>query len=316
MNVMLTDFCNMKCAYCFAPVHSRSQARPREMSLGNLRIVMRFLKKSSIGTFRMIGGEPTLHSRFEEFYRLISARDFGITIFTNGIFSAAKRKFLRQKRNLNVLLNVNGPREYASRQWEDVNAAMRDLGSKVCLGFNIYKPDPQLDFLLGLIRKHGLQPRLRLGVANPAAGSLNTCFEPGKQKRLAQRIVRFSRECNRRNVALSFDCGFILCAFTESQLGELYCNTGHLPKTACAAPMDIGPDLEIFYCFALALKSRVRLTDFKRSWQVSAYFNRKFDYLRKIGALPACLRCRHLRRQQCSGGCLASVLKTLSRSSS
>ena len=71
MNVALTYFCNQRCPYCFgddAMSISRYSAEARDMTLDNLMKVIEFAKKSNVRVFNMIGGEPTLHSRFEEFF--------------------------------------------------------------------------------------------------------------------------------------------------------------------------------------------------------------------------------------------------------
>ncbi len=49
----------------------RASAEAREMTMDNLCKIMDFMKRSGVTRFNMIGGEPTLHSRFEEIYDII-----------------------------------------------------------------------------------------------------------------------------------------------------------------------------------------------------------------------------------------------------
>lgn len=307
---MLTTSCNRKCVYCFAPdelSHSKSLS---DMDNNSLDTVIDFLKNSSVREFRIIGGEPTLHSRFEEFYDIISDHGFYISIFTNGIFSEQKRKFLSKKNNLTLLLNINHPENYTDIEWQAVNATMQDLSKNIYLGFNIYKIGTSFSFLLDLIKKYNLQRKIRLGVANPTLGNNNIYLGIEAQRKISDKIVGFSRKCNMCNVGLSFDCGFILCAFTRRQLGELCYNTGYVPKTNCYPPIDISPDLKVFYCFALSTKSDVKLMDFKSVSEITDYFNNKFAAFKRIGGMDRCFKCKYLNRQQCGGGCLTHVLKT------
>jgi len=94
----------------------------REMSIENLNKVIDFLKRSKVSDFTMIGGEPTLHSRFEEVYDIISDKGFSVNIFSNGIIEKRRVEFLRKKDNLHtILLNINHPKDYPSQHWKMLN---------------------------------------------------------------------------------------------------------------------------------------------------------------------------------------------------
>ena len=315
MNVMLTAFCNRKCSYCFASKEMsryRNKRENTEMSPENLNIVIKFLKKSGITDFRMIGGEPTLYSRFKEIYNMISDSGFTITIFTNGIFDKNKRIFLSQKENLNILLNVNHPKDYIKGMWKTVLRTIIELNEKITLGFNIYKIDFNPHFLLDLIEKYKIhQRKIRLGIANPILSGNNVYIDLKDHRKIANRIVNFSRQCNKLDITLSFDCGFVLCAFTKEQLGELYYNVGSVPKTNCSAPIDVAPDLKLFYCFSLSDKSDVKLTDFKDISEIKNFFEDKFKAFKRIGGMERCFNCKYLKRQQCIGGCISHTLRSL-----
>ena len=290
----------------------RNKGENTEISLNNLNIVIKFLKKSGIPDFRMIGGEPTLHSRFKEIYNIISDNGFNVTIFTNGIFDKSKRIFLSKKKNLNILLNVNHPKDYIKGIRDVVLRTIIELNEEIILGFNIYKIDFNPQFLLKLIEKYKIRQRkIRLGIANPILTGNNVYIDLKDHRKIANRIVDFSRQCNKLDIALSFDCGFILCAFTKEQLGELYYNVGSVPKFNCSAPIDVAPDLKLFYCFSLSDNSEEKLNDFKDIFEVKKHFDDKLKVLKRIGGMERCFNCKHLKRQQCVGGCIAHTLRSL-----
>ena len=64
-NIMMTDVCNLRCPYCFANEFVNKDTN--EISEENFRKAVDFIvgdgSHSSVG---LIGGEPTVHSHFEE----------------------------------------------------------------------------------------------------------------------------------------------------------------------------------------------------------------------------------------------------------
>ncbi|MFA4889653.1 MAG: radical SAM protein [Candidatus Omnitrophota bacterium] len=313
MNIMLTNFCNRNCPYCFAKDKLRSAALERcsFLSRGNLKIIINFLKKSKMKHLGIIGGEPTLHPQFPKIIDELLRQGFNLKIFSNALFNAQVQQFLFKHRNKPwiMLANINPPDTYRKHEWQRINTALRILHDKVLLGFNISRINFNADFLIPLIKKHHLPRSIRLGVASPIVAEKNEYIAFNDHPRLSSRIVRFAEQCDKENISIRFDCGFALCNFSEQQLGKLfYCNAKF--SSSCGEVIDVGPDLSVWRCFPLSAVCNKKLTDFKNLQGISLFYARKFMNFRKIGATQKCRGCRYLARRQCSGGCLAHIMNT------
>ena len=82
MNILLTTACNLDCEYCFAQ-SLRERPRQQEMSLRELEWLLWNMDPDA-DEVRLMGGEPTLHSRYPEVMRLAISFGYVVTVFTNG----------------------------------------------------------------------------------------------------------------------------------------------------------------------------------------------------------------------------------------
>ena len=64
INLFLTYQCNLNCSYCFAT--GLATEFPKEISHENFDLFLDWLKEHNIPAIGILGGEPTMHSRFEE----------------------------------------------------------------------------------------------------------------------------------------------------------------------------------------------------------------------------------------------------------
>ena len=83
-NIMLTEKCNLRCPYCFADdfVCDRGKEIPFEELK---RVILRIVRESPARKVGLIGGEPTLYSKFAELCELLRSYDIPfLTINTNG----------------------------------------------------------------------------------------------------------------------------------------------------------------------------------------------------------------------------------------
>ncbi len=315
MNVALTYFCNQKCPYCFAidaMSISKYSIEAREMTLDNLKKVMEFMKKSQVSRFKMIGGEPTLHSKFEEFFDIISDNSFSVFIFSNGVIDKEKVDFLRKRDNItNILLNIREPEEYSAKDWGMIKYTLSRLDNKIILSFRIYRTDFDPSFLFDLIDEHKLIRLINWAIACPSLIGNNAYLRLEEHEKAVKRMVEFSRESKRRNIRWYSDMGFIVCAFTDDMLEELKENVGFMPETNCTSALEVTPDLRVFRCMGTAPKTRqgLKITDFNNLKEATRYFFLKSLPFKRIGGMDKCFKCEHIISQKCGGGCMVHILK-------
>jgi len=79
--IELTNRCNLRCGHCFAERHAATGDLPIEI----LEKVIREAKDCEIDHFSFTGGEPTIHRRFEEVVRRVSAAAYTFSFVSNGV---------------------------------------------------------------------------------------------------------------------------------------------------------------------------------------------------------------------------------------
>jgi organic radical activating enzyme len=279
--------------------------------MAELERIIHFFKQSDIKGFSLLGGEPTLHPEFNQLAQKIVDEGFLLSLFSNGLIPPDVLNFLtgKVKERLSMVVNINHPDDNSTSQWEQVGDTLKVLGNKAGLGYNIYKPSPSLEFLPEIIEKYALRKYIRLSIAQPISKANNTCLALEDYPALAPRLVDFAQACDRFDIKLAFDCGFILCMFDEKQLGRLYTYNVNL-GFYCNAAVDVGPGLEIWHCFPLSYTYNRNLAEFEHYQQIIDFYRKKFQPFRLFGSLPKCSHCKYLRRGQCSGGCLSHKMKT------
>jgi hypothetical protein len=134
---------------------------------------------------------------------------------------------------------------------------MKQLAQRACPGYTISSlPVDDLHSLLDMIDESGCQRSLRIALAQPA-DSQNKFIHPKQYRVLASSIVALATEARRRGVHLEFDCGFVLCMFSEEEVNNLR-ESGVPTAWHCSPIMDIDIDGTVFPCFALSSRTRIR----------------------------------------------------------
>lgn len=316
MNVHLTTYCNLKCPSCFAVdlwESAGNKCDDKEISIKNLKTVIDFMKKSGLRKFRMFGGEPTLHTRFEEVYDIVSKNNFTIQIFSNGIIAKRKVEFLSKQKNLDsIVINVQYPNSYSSKQYEMLNFTLSKLNKFINLSFVVYKVDFDADFIIDLIEKYNLMRLVKWSIAAPCYKSKNVSIKVEDHKKVIGRLTEHSRRFKRHRIHWCVDTTFMWCLFKKEQLDELYHNVGFEPINFCVPALEVAPNLTVYRCYGTAslTNPKLKITDFKDQKEAFAYFLKKEIFLKRIGIFKECFRC-DLRGRVCGAGCLVHILKSL-----
>lgn len=313
MNLLFTNYCNLKCPYCFAAQKLNYDATKKDLyiSFANLKIALDYFKKTKQKFLHILGGEPTLHPRFKEALTMILDAGVDVLIFSNGLISEKNLLFLKKtdKERCSVAININSPTSYRPKEWSTVNKSLKILSEKIQLSFNIYEENFDANFMLRLIGTYNLKRKIRIGLASPIVGQNNQYLPLEGHRKVAGQILNFAAECHRRAVTLGYDCGFRLCSFTEKER-KLLAHYGSPLASYCLPVVDIGPDLSVWNCFATSRFSNRRLTDFNNLEEIENFFYRKLLVFRRVGSSEKCIKCEYLKNKQCCGGCLGHTLKS------
>jgi len=309
--ILLTDYCNRRCPYCFAKEHL-SDREHTNMRYEDFVRVVDFLVDSGEQEARLLGGEPTLHPDFADFYHYVMQRGLHAMIFTNGCAPEATVDDLCTRiapERTHFVVNVNAPEDRQDGEDEKQGYFFSHLAEVAGVGLNMYRPDLDPMFLFDVIEQYGLRPDIRVGIAHPIVGTGNMHLATSDFRRVHQRLADLARICDERGAKLTLDCGFTLCNFTDEELGVFVRSQVEL-NTACGPIVDIGPNLDVWPCFPLSSLKPARLEDFDSVRQLKEFFYREVSTAvvqerGHTGIFTECAACRYRERGNCTGGCLA-----------
>jgi len=255
----------------------------------------------------LLGGEPTLHSRFAEIVSEVAARRFLIKVFTNGTTPRLRSIAASACHDeLHLILNLNRPESYGGSEWAEIEENARHFGQRMSLSFNVYEPNFRWDHLRDVILRGNLTRRIRIGIAQPIYGLGNTYLTEEVVPEACARLVDMAVDLAKDGISLGLDCGFRGCAFTNRQRGVLL-ECGAQLLFDCKPVLDIGPDLMVWRCFPFSATPGVRLLDFRSLREVAEHFDQVWAQAMVLGNTPNCRSCSHFGRI-CRGGCLSRTV--------
>ncbi|MBX3056318.1 MAG: radical SAM protein [Anaerolineae bacterium] len=317
-NLAISNVCNLNCPYCFAAAYmSRENGAARPfITIDAFQQRLDFLERSHISQVRLIGGEPTLHPQFTTLVELARQRGFTILVFTHGLVRARPLACLTalSPDDCLVLVNMNATRsgcEPDAAETAQREAVIRQLGPRALLGFNIYRPQFDLQPLLALIQKANCRPAIRLGLAQPILNGDNACLHPKQYPAVGRQLAQFARHAAAVGVRLEFDCGFVRCMFGDEELALLQ-ERGADVAWRCNPILDISLDGRAIHCFPLTgrVETAVAAQDAptlrqQLTTQTQAY--------RLVGIYRECSFCPYKQQGApqgaCTGGCLAQTMR-------
>ncbi|HEX3049671.1 MAG TPA: radical SAM protein [Aggregatilineaceae bacterium] len=316
VNIIVSTVCNMKCTYCFAEDHMLSahdDRQPTFISLESFERRLDDLDRSGINEIRLIGGEPTLHPQFDALIEQARRRNKHIVVFTHGLIPDRIVTVLEAipPDDCTILVNTNATRQSTSptdAEQSRRRAVLQRLGSRALLGFTIYTPRAELDFLLPLVLDMGCQKKIRLGLAQPISGGSNRYLHPKQYPQVGHPIARFAHAAAQHGITLELDCGFVRCMFSQDDLETLH-TAGVDPAWRCNPILDIGVNGEAFHCFPLANQAVVPSAEAESAVNLRASLAGQVQPYRVAGIYKECSSCRFKLMGACTGGCLAATIK-------
>jgi len=274
-----------------------------------------WLESSSIRQARLLGGEPTLHPQFSELLAQASSRGMHVLLFTHGWMPEAALQALEglSSDKCRVIINMNAKLPGGDREAMEARrvAVIKRLGERAQPGYNISRRTFRLEPLIPLIRVTGCRKAIRLGIAQPTLAGKNEHLPPKHYRAVGAQIASFAGQAAAAGVALEFDCGFVRCMFSESELSELQAakaDTGW----RCNPVLDVDLDGSVFHCFPLAEQFKTQLTGGREAAALRAELSLATSLYRQAGIFRECSSCAQKQKGLCSGGCLASTIRRFS----
>ncbi|MFL7870043.1 MAG: radical SAM protein [Anaerolineales bacterium] len=318
-NICVSDVCDLACPFCFAGsyLHRKRNGRPAFITLDEYQIRLDFVQRNGMDTARLIGGEPTLHPKFDRLLTLARERDLKINVFSHGLIREKPLRALlgQPPRLCNVLVNMNatGGAALPTVQEQKRRAAiLAQLGPRAKLGYTIWRADFDLWPLFDLVKITGCDRSIRLGLAQPMASSESRYLHPQRYAFIGRRIAQFSREAAAQNIKLSFDCGFVPCMF-DQEARDLLTESGTDVAWHCSPILDIGLEGQAIHCFPLSEQVQTTFDLGRSRDEISDHLRRQAERYRPLGLFRRCRECRYRKEGICAGGCLAHTVRRMHR---
>ena len=311
-NLLLTTKCNRSCSYCFAREQMSSTVGMDFITWDNVIYIADFLSKDNYKTISLLGGEPLLHPQFLNIIEYLIARDFRITVFTNGICKKSIVKNIMKLCDkipiecLNFVCNVNLMKWSTHDEIKSQEYFLNSLYKMTSLSFNMHELPIDLSYHLALIKKYKLSHHIRLGIANPTPNKYGSYIKAQHFKDFASSLINAITSI-KDDINLGFDCGIPLCIFNDQQIGTLYKNMNGRIDFVCGPAIDIDPSMMTWSCFPMSNTIKKSLFEFNTIHEVYNWHKQQMNM--KRNSLPKlfnnCNTCKYIKNGICSGGCLA-----------
>lgn len=308
-NLMLTNYCNYHCSYCFGKDIMFPKNPRQTMSRDTFNGIVEWVKKGpSDRVFHLMGGEPTLHPDIDWMVARLLEEDMQITIFSNlatkGAVDLAKKI---ADLPVNWVVNVNDPAHWNAIQQEHITAALEILKGQACLTFNVMPDEDDNLWALEYTRKFNLDKTIKVGFLLPTYNQTNEALNDDQYSVVAAKVTRLAQEAAKYDIQLDYECGVPTCAFTDEQLGILWRCKSEL-QSGCHSRLDITPEGEVIYCLPLATLGSKHFSQWDCYHEACMWFEQRFQPYRMLGRRLECVSCNLHNSAACNAGCLAKNL--------
>lgn len=117
--VEITNTCDKKCKHCFNSVFNNN---PAEMNVKDFEKLIFQMKKNGINRIKVVGGEPTLHSRFGDIIQILEDYEVSYDVFTDHKNIIKYIEILKKCKNIgHIRISIDGNK--------DVHDYIRNTGS-------------------------------------------------------------------------------------------------------------------------------------------------------------------------------------------
>lgn len=302
--IIPTYKCNMYnyCSYCYAKEMSDKYG---EISVENFRNIINWLneeyKKVEIV---LIGGESTMHSKFDELLSIMNENIKSAKLYTNNMYgedilNLILRSPVLKKFNIHYEEKYFFNEELKKRYMHNIDTLYND-GRMINLRFNINSSDFEYENVLNLAQKY--KALILYSISAPGGG--NNDYVPIEfVESFAPRLLSFVKDANEMGIKLKSARPLPFCSFSESELEYLIDKSGM--KGCCSPYKAINPDMSVLGCSSLIDFGMIKVqnkNEFIKSLDDFEYLinEAKWEHM----SIGNCEECNYFHKKICQGGCL------------
>lgn len=305
--IIPTYKCNRNCFYCSAK--GLRELTPGEMKPEQFKKIINWLEKQGIKFAGISGGEPTIHSKFNELVKIALKKNFSFEIATNNLFNKNNRRALASSVFKSILVHFDKPGFYSTKQ---LNLFHENLGflsekpSRLKLVHNFFSEKTPHQHIFEACEKYNIK-KTSMAIITPGILKQNPFVKIGEMDKLFPRIVSFIEQAESRGIEYELNNVLPKCAFSEKH--REYLEEKKLFKSKCLTHskkfnpiIKINPDLSANACPRTNFK-RKDILKYKNLRELKESMEPEFEELKAKPLFEKCLECKHWPKE-CQGGCL------------
>jgi MoaA/NifB/PqqE/SkfB family radical SAM enzyme len=300
-NISLTYRCNRQCSYCYAKNLNRDF--PQDLSLENFKKILEWFKSQNIPHFNVLGGEPTIHPKFNDMLKLTNENNLRVRIFTNNLFN---QPIFKNNAGCieSVRVNFNKPTDYKEDEKKifDSNLSfLHDNNFNIVLCFNITPDTKYYDYFIDTCLKYNVN-QVFWATTCPGLKKENLFVEMDELKNMTPFLIDFVQSCIDQGVFPLLIKSLPLCIFDSYE--RLWLRKKADLRGVCGMPENIyviNPDLTLFPCTILQIGGP-NILSFKKEGDISKFYEEKIKELRQKPLFEKCKECKDYKRGICQGG--------------
>jgi len=253
-NIIINNYCNQKCSYCFANENMKDKKLQKNMSLSIFLKVLKFLKINNDLNVRILWWEPIISPNIRKFLQIANKWWFNIIIFSNiNTETENIKNIFNGLKWIRINCNINDKDFYSDKEWENINynlEALNELWINVIIWYNITDINKSSEFIFDLAIKHNIYT-INLKITNSSLW-WNLLID-NVSKKLWKYIFKTIKKYHKQ-FFIEFSCGLDKTIFTEEEIKYIKENTEIKLKFWCEWNIwkfDINTDWTMFKCFPL-----------------------------------------------------------------
>jgi len=318
MNFIITMKCNKGCPYCFASKARNAEKINTDMTMETYKSLLD--KVSENDSIKLLGGEPTQHPNFKEFFEEALSRDRSVTLISNFLFNQDILDTILKnvrKKEFSILINSTDldkldRMKTFSRNYNTLYNAMYEIDteSNLSIGITFEKNKDwkyYIDYLNFVNDNLVKIESLRLSIPNP--DKIKGDFFFLNNKDFGKKFLYVAKWAIDNGISPRLDCILYPCMFENKEEWKFINKFINNMRTTCGndgCPNDIFPDKTASFCYPVKESIKIDSTKYDNSDQMTKDMMLRYQILESKMKLPeACTICKFKSNNMCNGPCLA-----------
>ena len=301
--------CNMYNICCYCYVKEQENNLPLDLDVADFSKILDWFVMLNVDEIILLGGEPTLHTNFDELLHIIKTRKISTRVFTNGTYKNETTDLISKNEYIKTIF-FHYDENYLKTSEDIKKIFITNLeqallfNKKIWFRWNIDAPDTDISEVVSLAKKYSASIGYSFSVPTSNANQIPI----SEAYRYADSLVRLIKSADENDIEIEPARAMPLCAFDAQQL-EFLKRKGNL-QGSCIAINDItiNTDLSIQLCSVTHPLRTTRVSSVDDLREKIEYLKKQELIIRSKPSIPECKKCKFFENGECQGGCYAYKL--------